>query len=359
MDVKEGLAKRVENGLFVGLVRYGYRNVRRDGRSLVEVDSVNGPKVQRIFHLYAYNGHTLDSLVEKLTEEGIVYKDSSPRFRRNFLHNMLRDRSYISEVKYHGQWYPGTHDSLVDRATWKRVQVLLGDKVYRSHAMTYAGELITCGHCGHPITGELKTKMTKSGEKDYIYYRCAHYNAAGHPRVRVTETDLDRQVLALFDKIRIEDDRLRDWFLRVLRAKTRDNQQCVREHSTELQRQLTIVRQQQDRLLNLRLLEEIEAATFAAKSTELRDREANLELQIEAANRGRKENADIAIKAFELSQRLAEKWFTADYSAKRQILEIICLNFRLDDVTLVPTIRKPFDVLAKGPLVQLSRGERI
>ena len=82
-------------------------------------------------------------------------------------------------------------------------------------------------------------------------------------------------------------------------------------------------------------------------------------MQIEAANRGRSENADIAVKAFELSQRLAEKWFTADYAAKRHILEIICLNFRLDDVTLVPTIRKPFDVLAKGPLVQSSRGERI
>ena len=265
LDVREGLAKRVENGLFVGLARYGYRNVRQDGRSLVEVDPQNAPKVQRIFHLYAYNGHTLDSLAEKLAEEGVVYKDSVPRFRRNFLHNMLRDRSYIGEVQYHGEWYPGTHDSLVDRATWKRVQILLGDKVYRSHSMTYAGELITCGHCGHPITGELKTKMTKSGEKDYIYYRCARYNTAGHPRVRIKEADLDRQVLALFERIRIEDERIRDWFLRVLRTKTRDNQQSAREQTGEFQRQLTVIRQQQDRLLNLRLLEEIESSTFAAK----------------------------------------------------------------------------------------------
>ena len=34
------------------------------------------------------------------------------------------------------------------------------------------------------------------------------------------------------------------------------------------------------------------------------------------------------------------------------ILEIVFLNFRLDDVTLVPTMRKPFDVLAEGLLVQ-------
>ena len=50
---------------------------------------------------------------------------------------------------------------------------------------------------------------------------------------------------------------------------------------------------------------------------------------------------------------------TVDYAAKRRILEIVCLNFRLDDVTLVPEIRKPFDILAEGPSVQLSRGDWI
>ena len=89
--------------------------------------------------------------------------------------------------------------------------------------MTYAGELITCGHCGHPVTGEIITKKTKSGERKYVYYRCTRYTTAGHPRVRVTEADLDRQVLAMFARIRIEDEKVRDWFLRVLRAKTREN----------------------------------------------------------------------------------------------------------------------------------------
>ena len=59
---------------------------------------------------------------------------------------------------------------------------------------------------------------------------------------------------------------------------------------------------------------------------------------------------------FELSQTLRDNWLAADYAEKRQILEIVWLNFRLDDVTLVPTIRKPFDVLAEGLSVQDSGG---
>lgn len=59
---------------------------------------------------------------------------------------------------------------------------------------------------------------------------------------------------------------------------------------------------------------------------------------------------------FELSQTLRQKWITAEYAEKRQILEIVWLNCRLDDVALCPTIRKPFDVLAEGLPVPDSGG---
>jgi len=66
---------------------------------------------------------------------------------------------------------------------------------------------------------------------------------------------------------------------------------------------------------------------------------------------------DLAVKVFELSQALRQKWLTADYATKRRILEIVFLNCRLDGATLCPTIRKPFDVLAEGLLVQSIREE--
>jgi hypothetical protein len=165
-------------------------------------------------------------------------------------------------------------------------------------------------------------------------------------------------MLALFEKIRIDDNERRDWVHRVLRERTGDVQRESKSRTTELNRQITKIVQQQDRLLNLRLMDEISTETFAAKSTELRDREAKLRLEVEACSRQRAENADIAVKAFELSQSLAAKWDKADTGAKRQILEIVCLNCRLVDASLVPTIRKPFDVLAEGLLQKSGRGDR-
>lgn len=356
VDVTEGLARRVQAGLFVGMAPYGYRNVRRDGRSVVELHDDRAKNVRYVFELYAHQNCTIDMICERFAREGIKYTDAQPAWTRSKVYKILRDRAYIGEIFYRGQWLPGAHPPIIDRVVWDRVQVLLGEKTYKSHELTYAGELIRCAHCGHPITGESVIKP-ESG-KEYIYYRCSRYTAKGHPRVRLTEAKLDEQILALLGRLR-QPEAVRDWFSKMLRLWIQDEQQQSRSAADDVQRELTNLRTQQDRLLNLRLLDEIEVDTFGRKNTELRDRIAGLTLKLEAGHRRRDEHADLAQKVFELSQSLTEQWLAAEYAEKRQILQMLCLNFSLDGETLVPTMRKPFDMLVEGLLVSSSRGDKI
>ena len=359
LDVKEGLARRVQEGWFASKPPFGCRTVRVDGRSIVQPDATSGPIVERIFRLYAFEPLTLDALREQLKRDGVSYLPSTPVFYRSKLHEILTDRSYIGEVPFRSQWYPGKQVPLVDRATWDRVRTLLGGHEYRAHQMTYAGELIACGSCGRGITGERKTKRTKTGERQYVYYRCSSYTAPGHPRVRVGEAEFERQVLAMFEQIKVKDEDVREWFRAVLKAQTADAQTDTRAQRVELQRQATLLVGQQERLLNLLLADGIDQDAFASKQTQLRDRLAAIKLQLDALDRSHDETADLACRVFELSQTLRERWIGADYSAKRRILEIVCLNFRLDGATLVPEMRKLFDVLAEGLISKESRGERI
>lgn len=318
VDVREGLARRVREGWFVGKSPYGYRNVRVNGRGIVEIDSVAATIVRQIFQLYAHQNLTLDGLVERLRNEGVTYRSYQPYFNRSTVHSILRDRCYIGDIEFRGQWYPGKHQPLVDRDTWDRVQALLGGHVYQSHELTYAGDLIQCGHCGHPLTGERKVKRSGRGERVYLYYRCTYYNVPGHPRTRVTEADLDRQVLASFDKIRIENADVRDWFREVLRCQTKDAQAESLAQRAELQRQESLLITQQDRLLNLRIDDQIDETTFAKKNTELRDRVARIKLQLDVLDRSHDETAELAAKVFELSQTLRQQWLTAD-SGRRAV----------------------------------------
>jgi site-specific DNA recombinase len=48
VDVREGLSRRVQEGWFVGLAPYGYRNIRKDGRGVIEVDPEAAANVKRI-----------------------------------------------------------------------------------------------------------------------------------------------------------------------------------------------------------------------------------------------------------------------------------------------------------------------
>ncbi len=356
VDVREGHARRIQEGWFLGKAPYGYRNIRKDGRGLVEIDPAPADNVRRMFELFAFEPLTLDTLVDKMNAEGRKFRENMPLFPRSSVHNILLDRAYIGEIEYKGQWYPGKHEPLINRGTWNRVQALLGGKTYKAHQLTYAGGLVRCGHCGNLITGEQIIK-TQTG-KAYVYYRCTVSRLKNHPRHRVTEAQLDEQILSVFRSIQ-QPEEVRTWFAEALRKWNANHRVGSQEHAILLQKELSQLRNQQDKLLNLRMADEIDADVFAAKGTELRDRMANVTLQIEVVDRDRGEQCDLAIKTFELSQALESKWLTAGFAEKRKLLEIVFSNFRLDGVSLCYEINKPFDVLAKGLSVPSDRGDKI
>lgn len=348
VDVREGIRKRVQDGLPPSRAPYGYRNVRKHGRSIVEIHPENGPKIQRIFQLFAYHCLSVENLSRRLFEEGIFCSPSKPRFSPSSLYKFLRDRSYLGEVRYHGCWHPGKHTSLIDRDTWDRVQVLLGQKIYRSHEMLYAGELVTCGHCGRPVSGEVKEKKTKDGLKRYTYYRCARYTADGHPRLRIREESFEEQVLALFREMAAQSEPIRAWLVTVLRERSKDADRATAQRITEMKRQLSRLGEQQDELLELRIAFKIDDDRFGKKQAELLEREACLREQIEYCGQDRSKNADVAARAADVFQLILDKWPTADFSVKRRILEIVFAGFVLVGDRLAPSNRTPFELLAAG-----------
>lgn len=354
-DIRLGHKRRVESGLPLGR-QYGYRFVRVNGRSIVEHDPIQAPKVRRIFELFAFKPLTIDSLIDTLARQGIIYTDRQPKFTRSTLHRILHNRIYVGEVRYGGTWHPGTFEPLVDRQTFQAVQSRLGAdfKVYRKPEITFAAGLMTCGHCGRTVTGEKKHKTSPDGtRRDYSYYRCARYAADGHPKVRLTEAQVDRQLLDLFAKIRIEDPQIRQWFVDVIRARAHSGQAENKQHRLELQRQHEQIETRLKALLDLRIAAEITPDEYAEKRAELQDRQVALRLQLETSDRDDREVAELAVKAFELSQSLTERWVRADYDAKRTILSIMLESVRLNSENLEFSLRKPFDLLRDEKIVPL------
>jgi len=123
--------------------------------------------------------------------------------------------------------------------------------------------------------------------------------------------------------MRIENEDIREWGLAVLRSQTKYTQADSLAQRAELNRQLTLTVSQQNRHADMRISQEIDADLFAAKQTGLPDRIAGLKLQLDVVDRSHEEMCDLAVKVFELSQSLRQKWLTADCATKRRILEIV------------------------------------
>lgn len=349
----------IEKGLPPGRAAWGLKNVRgEDMQGRVVPHFTRGSQVSRIFTLVA-DEHVpvFPDLADRLFRECIYFSEKSPRFTRSKLYALLQDRTYLGEIKYQGRWWPGKIQPLVDRALFDRVQERLRRKGQRTRRnLLFSGVLIRCGHCGSAITGEFK-------KGKYAYYRCANANKqADHPRVRLTEADLDAQVRKMLETLRVGDTEVREWFVRVLRSRSRRTQVEAESRRTQLMHELKMVQRKKDELVRLRLSEDIEHATFTRNHEALHVQECELRATLDLESARQTEDGAQAVQVFELAQDLTARWVAAEVATKRLLLDILCLNLVLEDQTLVPTLRRPFDLLAAGillPKEEDGRGERI
>jgi len=348
LDIRSGIAKRVAIGWFPSRCPYGYRNVRKNGRATAEVYPENAPKVKRAFELRAFDGLLVEEIVERLYEEGLFYAPSKPRFPVTKMFAIMHDLSYTGFVKHKGQWHPGLHEPLIDKVTWDLVRVSFGEQRYRSHELVFASELIRCGFCGHPITGEEKEKETKAGPKSYIYYRCARYQRPGHPRVRLREMELDLQARQLIAGFKAERPERRQLIFNIGLARLEHERSNSEIRAEEVKRQLSLIEGQRDELLNLRLAKAIPDDRFESKQAELLEREALIRRQVQAMDELRSQNNTLAARAPEVFRLVQENWETIDRSAKHEILKLLFGRFVLDDRTLVPGNETPLELFRAG-----------
>ncbi|TWU08871.1 hypothetical protein CA54_41100 [Symmachiella macrocystis] len=345
LDVRDGLAKRVEEGLFPSRAPYGYKNVRKNKRGLIETDESAAMNVQRIFELFTQHAVGVEKIVDQLFDEGHFYSPSHPRFSESKVYGILHDESYLGKIRFRDDWHPGTHGPLVTQAMFDTAQALLGNKTYRSHQMVYASELIRCGHCGRPITGEPKTKETSTGMKTYSYYRCSRYSRGQHPRIRLTEKILDTQILAFLERL---DDRfsvMGDWMSSLLESKLGVSIQRNHVREKELKRQLANCEQRSESLCNKWIDGKIDDERYELKRTEIDQQIDILQSQLDEQRTQITAAKELSKDAGRVFRIIIDRWPTATYQFKRRVLESVFERFKLDSQTLALCDETPFELL--------------
>lgn len=362
-EVIKGLDEKVRQGWATGLAPYGYMNAKGNKDEPIQPEPQRAKTIVRIFELYATGAMTFESLADRLEQEGHIYRPSQPRFHRTALSYILNNRFYIGDIARNGQFFEGKHQRLIDRTTFDACQAIMHGRNRRTGSpdLPMSGGLFRCAFCGQSITGEhIRRKLRGGGVRHHIYYRCANNRpGADHPVVRWSAADLEDAIIEDLSRFRLPSEEIADWFRQALSAAFADITAHQRTQRAALTKRQSELKGMQDRLLNAYLAGTIDETVFQVKSAELRHEAAKAAESLDQLGEFDPGQGQAALAVFDWSQNAGEIWRGSNNAVRREILDSVCLNRALSDVTLVATKRKPFDILAERPDLKKSRGDRI
>lgn len=343
-ETRKGMQEKAEQGIYPSSAPLGYRNdeAKNQGKALkyLTLDEQRAPIINKIFRMYSTGNCSLALLATQSYEEGLRNKRGG-KVGKAAIHKILQNPIYHGAFRWHGKLYQGTHPAIVSKDLFDAVQEAfdaLNRPKQTKRRFAYAG-LMVCGKCGCAITAEIKKGR-------YVYYHCTSFKGKcdnGYVR----EEYLNEKLIDVIKAVYIDDSTLENT-KKALLASHKDE--------TEFhQRQVAILNAQKAKLENR--LHSIYIDKIDRKiSTEFyEDTTGKWQDELEHIKEtvAKHENADInylahGVHILELCNRAYDLYLNQTPHERSKLLHYILSNCTLNDGTICPTYRKPFDLIAKG-----------
>ena len=286
------MREKAEQGKWPNQAPLGYVNNKTT--HLVEIDPEKAILVRRLFELYAAGKYSLSSVRDIIDSAGLKTRGGK-RLAKSTVEMILRNPFYGGDFVWKGCRYRGTHDPLITRDLFEKVQAVLHkackSKSHRLH-FAFAG-LLRCAKCGCQMTVERHKGR-------YVYYRCtAARGKCGQPYIR--EEILDEKLAAILNAIRI-DENISNWILQALRE-SHDEEKAFREAELKrFNRRHSDLQGRIDKAYEDRLDGIIDEAYWRDVSARWRTEQDVVRIQIERLQQANKDYLEQGMEILELAQ---------------------------------------------------------
>ncbi len=206
-----GLERKAARGGWCGGRRPYGLDIAAD-RDHLERNPTEAPLIPVMFDLYVNRQLGSTALAKWLNSNGYRTKTGRPWNRMSVL-TVLRNRSYLGQIRYRGSWYPAPHESLIPRELFDRAQAILKERgedqsQRRSNASEYllTGR-VRCGRCGQAYIGT--AAHGRNGR--YTYYTCFtrhRYGTEHCPNDRLPAEKLEQAITRQLWKVLNDNDLL-------------------------------------------------------------------------------------------------------------------------------------------------------
>ena len=339
-NVKRSKEQAVKSGNWIGLSPLGYIHaVDELGEKTIVPDPERAPFVIKLFELYATGNYSLLKLVQEAEKIGLrtrkgkkVAKSQIDSILKNpFYCGMMRSKYGLTEHHY---------KPLISTNLYQQAQDVAAGYHKKPHKKIsepfILRGMITCAHCGCTITPEIHKKR-------YIYYSCT--NAKGIcTKVYVREESLVETLSQYFDHIVLSEQQIAE--VTSYLKKIHESESLFHTES------LIALRKEQDRLKKRinqmyddKLDGVIDEKMYLDKVKDYKVRQAKI---IEQMSRHEKADHNFYVTAnmiMNLAARTREIFESSEVDEKRQLLNFVFQNLKLDGKNLSIETCEPFTTL--------------
>ena len=276
----QGLRRKIQEGLFPFRAPLGYRTATR-GQKKTEPDRPELPAfriLQRAWTDFASGEYTKADILRRITKQGLRTQAGKP-VPKQTLGNIFADPFYMGILRdpWSGEEFPGRHLAMVSRATFSKVQAILGGS---GHAVPHKSlrpefplrAFVRCAECESHLTAA----FSRGRSDRYPYYRCFNRTCGSHvhyPRQRVHSEFYS--FLNEASPNALSFDRLKQTVARIAETWA-DSSRILAEKRTL---ELTRIKDQQQQLIRMKMDQLITDEEFVSQRAALQSRLGELEAQ--------------------------------------------------------------------------------
>lgn len=358
-NVKRGLEHKWSHGEWASFAPIGYLNIkgereRRVAGGAIVVDPETAPHVRKLFELCATGNFSLRDLTRLAVDDWhLSFRragDKRPvsRFPMTTIEHLLKNPFYYGVLRVKGKILPGSHQPLISRLIFDRVQaVLSGRRVAAErpskHTFPFTS-VILCAACGHRYTAY--TVKKKSG-RTYTYYSCA-MRSKGCSQPHVKEEEILGVLTPLLKQATITPAEKKACIDMLYELNREETDFAVVKLRT-LRDQLADLAGLQGRLLDVFLAGDITKDEKDGKAADYAERKTALEVQIRETERSQAGWIELAEHFFEALTDAAFAFESGTADEKRDLL-------RLLDIELEATPDKLLVKAGTATTLVLNRG---
>ena len=271
-NVTRGMRQKVRNGVWPSKAPLGYLNNPKTRG--IDVDIEKALIVKKVFELYATGNYNLREISEWYKRKSNLERDISI----SQVHKILQNVFYIGLMKYKGEIHEATHEPLISKKLFDKVQKIMREKgkpqKVKKHNFAFLG-LMKCP-CSAAITAE---KKIKPSGREYVYYRCTKKKGPCQEKHFLRQEELYQQIKSFLQKVSLS-----SHDTELVLAELEKEEAAAKEQSKttvqNLKAELSEIEKKLEKLLDVYLDETITAEEYASRKEKMVKQKVGLQEEI-------------------------------------------------------------------------------